>query len=81
MDTLKHDILASCVIHLDGADCGCLCLAVMVFDPDIVLNDGFYDLVDVIIPEGCLLKPHKPAALSCRTHALGRVFDILTGKE
>jgi N-methylhydantoinase B len=50
-----------------------------VFDPDIVLNDGFYELVDVHIPEGSLLKPAKPAALSCRTHALGRIFDILTG--
>jgi N-methylhydantoinase B len=52
---------------------------VMVFDPQILFNDGFYDLVDVIIPEGCLLKPRFPAALSCRTHALGRVFDILGG--
>ena len=53
---------------------------IMVFDPEIILNDGFYDLVDVNIPEGSLLKPRKPAALSCRTHALGRIFDILTGK-
>jgi N-methylhydantoinase B len=52
---------------------------VMVFDPQILFNDGFYDLVDVIIPEGCMLKPKFPAALSCRTHALGRVFDILGG--
>ena len=52
---------------------------VMVFDPQILFNDGFYDLVEVIIPEGCLLKPRFPAALSCRTHALGRVFDILGG--
>jgi len=33
----------------------------------------------VNIPEGTLLKPRKPAALSCRTHALGRIFDILGG--
>ena len=52
---------------------------IMVFDPEIILNDGFYELVDVNIPDGCLLKPRKPAALSCRTHALGRIFDILTG--
>jgi N-methylhydantoinase B len=57
----------------------CGAYMIMVFDPDIILNDGFYDLVDVVIPEGCLLKPKKPAALSCRTHALGRIFDILTG--
>jgi N-methylhydantoinase B len=50
---------------------------VMVFDPQVMFNDGFYDLVDVRIPEGSLLKPRFPAALSCRTHALGRIFDVL----
>ena len=48
-----------------------------VVDPQIVFNDGFYDLVDVRIPEGTLLKPRVPAALSGRTHALGRIFDVL----
>ena len=48
-----------------------------VVDPQIVFNDGFYDLVDVRIPQGTLLKPNYPAALSGRTHALGRIFDVL----
>jgi len=48
-----------------------------VVDPQIVFNDGFYDLVDVRIPRGTLLKPEFPAALSGRTHALGRIFDVL----
>ena len=52
---------------------------IMVFDPQIMFNDGFYDLMEVKIPLGTLLKPRKPAALSCRTHALGRIFDILGG--
>jgi N-methylhydantoinase B len=52
---------------------------IMVFDPQILFNDGFYDLMEVRIPEGTLLKPLKPAALSCRTHALGRIFDVLGG--
>jgi len=52
---------------------------IMVFDPQIMFNDGFYDLMEVRIPEGSLLKPRFPAALSCRTHALGRIFDILGG--
>ncbi len=52
---------------------------IMVFDPQIMFNDGFYDLMEVHIPEGTLLKPLEPAALSCRTHALGRIFDILGG--
>ncbi len=52
---------------------------IMVFDPAILFNDGFYDLIEVRIPEGSLLKPRFPAALSGRTHALGRIFDILGG--
>jgi len=52
---------------------------IMVFDPQIMFNDGFYDLMEVRIPHGTLLKPQEPAALSCRTHALGRIFDVLGG--
>ncbi len=48
-------------------------------DPQILFNDGFYDLVDVRIPQGTLLKPNFPAALSGRTHALGRIFDVMGG--
>ena len=50
-----------------------------LFDPQILFNDGFYELVDVHIPEGSILKPKKPAALSCRTHMLGRIFDLMGG--
>ena len=48
-------------------------------DPQILFNDGFYELVDVRIPKGTLLKPNYPAALSGRTHALGRIFDVMGG--
>ena len=50
-----------------------------LFDPQILFNDGFYDLVEVRIPRGTILKPIRPAALSCRTHLLGRIFDIMSG--
>ncbi|MSQ98190.1 MAG: hydantoinase B/oxoprolinase family protein [Xanthomonadales bacterium] len=50
-----------------------------LIDPQILFNDGFYDLVDVRIPAGTLLKPKFPAALSGRTHALGRIFDVMGG--
>ena len=33
---------------------------IMVFDPQILWNDGFYPLVDVRIPQGTLLKPDYP---------------------
>ena len=35
-----------------------------LFDPQILFNDGFYDLVEVTIPQGTVLKPLAPAALS-----------------
>lgn len=52
---------------------------IMVYDPDILFNDGFYDLLEVRIPKGSLLQPEFPAALGCRTHALARLFDVLGG--
>ena len=57
----------------------CGVFMIMVFDPQIMFNDGFYDLMEVRIPDGSLLKPRPPAALSCRTHALGRIFDVISG--
>lgn len=50
-----------------------------LFDPQIVFNDGYYELIDVRIPEGSLLRPRRPAALSCRTHLLSRMFDLVSG--
>ena len=52
---------------------------IMVNDPQILFNDGFYPLLHVVMPEGSLLHPRFPAALGCRTHALARLFDVLGG--
>ena len=52
---------------------------IMVFDPQILFNDGFYPLLHVVIPDGSLLHPKYPSALGCRTHALTRLFDVLGG--
>ena len=52
---------------------------IMVFDPQILFNDGFYPLLHVTLPEGTLMQPRFPAALGCRTHALTRLFDVLGG--
>jgi N-methylhydantoinase B len=52
---------------------------IMVFDPQILFNDGFYDLIHVTIPKGSLLHPDFPAPLGSRTHALSRQFDVLGG--
>ena len=52
---------------------------IMVFDPQILFNDGFYPLLHVRQPEGTIILPKFPAALGCRTHALTRLFDVLGG--
>ena len=52
---------------------------IMTYDPQILFNDGFYPLLEINIPKGTLLNPEHPAALGCRTHVLGRQFDILGG--
>ncbi|KAJ7637185.1 Hydantoinase/oxoprolinase-domain-containing protein [Roridomyces roridus] len=52
---------------------------IKALDPSITLNDGAYDLMDVRIPLGTLLNPVRPAALSCRTHLLGRTLDLMIG--
>ena len=52
---------------------------IMVNDPQILFNDGFYPLLHVVMPEGSLLRPRFPSALGCRTHALARLFDVLGG--
>ena len=52
---------------------------IMVFDPQILFNDGFYDLIHVTLPKGSLVHPNFPAPLGCRTHALARQFDVLGG--
>ncbi|KAI8932457.1 hypothetical protein NX059_010642 [Plenodomus lindquistii] len=48
-----------------------------IYDPHAIVNDGFHDLIDIRIPEGTILRPVRPAAVSCRTHLLGRVMDVM----
>ena len=57
----------------------CGVFLIQLADPQILFNDGFYDLMEVRIPRGTLLSPVKPAALSCRTHGLARCMDVLAG--
>ena len=48
-----------------------------IYDPHAIVNDGFHDLIDIRIPAGSILRPVRPAAVSCRTHLLGRVMDVM----
>jgi N-methylhydantoinase B len=50
---------------------------IMAFDPELTFNDGFYDLINVEIPSGTVLKPEFPAALGNRLTLMARHFDVL----
>lgn len=50
---------------------------IMAFDPTLVFNDGYYDVINVSIPEGSVLRPKRPAPLSNRLVLMARHFDVL----
>ena len=52
---------------------------ITVADPQILWNDGYYDLIDVTLPEGSFWRPRHPSALNARNHGIGRVFDLYSG--
>lgn len=52
---------------------------IMAFDPQILFNDGIYDVFDVVLPEGSLLNPAFPAPLSNRLNVHTRFFDCQSG--
>ena len=51
----------------------------IAIDPELDANQGIEDLVDVIIPEGCLLRPVRPAPVSLRHLTMGRVDEVIQG--
>jgi N-methylhydantoinase B len=50
---------------------------IMAFAPTLVFNDGYYDVINVHIPEGSVLRPRFPAPLSNRLVIMARQFDVL----
>lgn len=52
---------------------------IMAFDPALVFNDGYYDVVHVEIPDGSILRPRFPAPLGNRLTLMTRQFDVLGG--
>ena len=52
---------------------------IMAFDPEILFNDGIYDVFEVTLPEGSLLNPKFPAPLSNRLNVHTRLFDCMSG--
>ncbi len=52
---------------------------IMVFDPEILFNEGFYDLFEVRVEEGSILKPRFPAPLGNRHHTMTRWIEVIAG--
>jgi N-methylhydantoinase B len=52
---------------------------IMAFDPQILFNDGLYDVFEISLPEGSLLNPRFPAPLSNRLNVHTRFFDCQSG--
>ncbi|MEM9879662.1 MAG: hydantoinase B/oxoprolinase family protein, partial [Pseudomonadota bacterium] len=52
---------------------------IMAFDPEMLFNEGFYDLFEIILPEGSLLNPRFPAPLGNRLNTHTRFFDCQAG--
>src|SRR5215210_6861794 len=50
---------------------------IMAFDPTILFNDGYSDVIKVTLPEGSVLNPKPPAPLSNRLVVMARQFDVL----
>jgi N-methylhydantoinase B len=51
----------------------------ITIDPELDANQGIEDLIDVVIPEGCLLRPIRPAPVSLRHLTMGRVDEVVQG--
>jgi N-methylhydantoinase B len=52
---------------------------IMAFDPEILFNDGIYDVFEITLPEGSILNPKFPAPLSNRLNVHTRFFDCQSG--
>jgi N-methylhydantoinase B len=52
---------------------------IMVFDPEILFNEGFYDLLEIRVEDGTILKPRYPAPLGNRHHTLSRWVEVVAG--
>jgi N-methylhydantoinase B len=50
---------------------------IMAFSPELVFNDGYYDLINVTIPEGSILRPEFPAPVGNRLTLMARQFDVV----
>jgi N-methylhydantoinase B len=50
-----------------------------VTDPEIPNNGGCYRAIDVVLPEGSLVNPRRPAPVNARTATVKRITDAIFG--
>lgn len=52
---------------------------IMAFDPEILFNEGFHELFEVVLPPASLVNPDFPAPLGLLNITLARHFDVIQG--
>lgn len=52
---------------------------IMVFDPEVNFNEGFHDLIEVVLPRGSIVYPEFPAPLGLLNITLARQLDVVQG--
>jgi N-methylhydantoinase B len=58
-----------------GALSACAYAVRCMIDPDIPINDGFYQVIDVVTTPGSVLDSRRPAAISGGAEAVGRLCE------
>jgi N-methylhydantoinase B len=62
---------------ISSVQAACYCAVRYMVDPAILQNDGCYRPIRLVLPEGSLVRPKKPAPLSGRFHTLERIATTI----
>ncbi|MCC7047429.1 MAG: hydantoinase B/oxoprolinase family protein [Alphaproteobacteria bacterium] len=62
---------------LSSVQAACYCAVRYMVDPAILQNEGCYRPVKIVLPEGSVVSPIKPAPLSGRFHTLERIATTI----
>ncbi len=62
----------------DALTCVAYVMRLMV-DPSLANNSGYYRPIKLVLPEGSVVNPRRPAPLSLRSHTMHRIVDALMG--
>lgn len=62
---------------LSSVQAACYCAVRYMVDPAILQNEGCYRPITILLPEGSVVSPRKPAPLSGRFHTLERIATTI----